>query len=112
MIVNKPCTRHEYADLADYCTQNGCHIVEYSTHYESAPNVHPVPTLDELKALRRKAYIEEVDPITAHIVRLSAKEQTPEIIAEIEALSIERDEKVAEIQARYPYPEMAEEIVE
>ena len=54
---------------------------------------------------REKAYESEVDPITAHISRLKDKEQTPEIIAEIEALQTERDEKIAAIKERYPYAE-------
>ena len=55
--------------------------------------------------MREKAYIAETDPIQTHIDRLKDKEQTPEIIAEIEALRIERDEKIAAIKARYPYSE-------
>lgn len=55
--------------------------------------------------MREKAYEAEVDPITAHISRLKDKEQTPEIIAEIEALQTERDEKIAAIKEQYPYAE-------
>lgn len=55
--------------------------------------------------MREKAYIAETDPIQTHIDRLKDKEQTPEIIAEIEALRIERDEKIAAIKERYPYSE-------
>jgi hypothetical protein len=54
---------------------------------------------------REKAYEAETDPIQTHIDRLKDKEQTPEIIAEIEALRIERDEKIAAIKERYPYAE-------
>ena len=55
--------------------------------------------------MREKAYVAETDPIQTHIDRLKDKEQTPEIIAEIEALRIERDEKIAAIKTRYPYAE-------
>lgn len=55
--------------------------------------------------MREKAYVAETDPIQTHIDRLKDKEQTPEIIAEIEALRIERDEKIAAIKERYPYAE-------
>lgn len=55
--------------------------------------------------MREAAYVAETDPIQTHIDRLKDKEQTPEIIAEIEALRIERDEKIAAIKARYPYAE-------
>lgn len=55
------------------------------------------------RQMREKAYIAETDPIQTHIDRLKDKEQTPEIIAEIQALRIERDEKIDAIKARYPY---------
>lgn len=57
-----------------------------------------------LKEMREQAYTKEVDGITAHIQRLRDKEQTPEIVAEIEQLIAERDAKVEEIKQRYPYP--------
>jgi len=55
--------------------------------------------------MREQAYVAETDPIQTHIDRLKDKEQTPEIIAEIEALRAERDEKIAAIKERYPYAE-------
>lgn len=55
--------------------------------------------------MREAAYVAETDPIQTHIDRLKDKEQTPEIVAKIEALRIERDEKIAAIKARYPYAE-------
>ena len=63
------------------------------------------PTHDEQSENRAAAYKEEVDPITSHIQRLRDKEQTPEIVAEIEQLIAERDTKVEEIKTRYPYAE-------
>ena len=61
------------------------------------------PTKEEQKQKRYQAYIVEVDPITAHIQRLrDDAEPDEEKIAELIA---ERAEKVAEIKARYPYPE-------
>ena len=68
------------------------------------------PTKEEQKQNRAKAYQAEVDPITSHIQRLRDMEQTEEIIAEIEQLMIERDAKVEEIKARYPYPVSDEEL--
>lgn len=65
----------------------------------------PVPTKEEQSQKREEAYTKEVDPITCHINRLKDKEQTPEVIAEIEELKQERDENVDEIKQRYPYPE-------
>lgn len=65
----------------------------------------PAPSHEEQSAKREQAYIAETDPIQTHIDRLKDGEQTPEIIAEIEALRIERDEKIAAIKERYPYAE-------
>ena len=67
--------------------------------------IKPEPTKEEVQELRSKAYKAEVDPITCHIQRLKDEEQTPEVVAEIAALIEERNVKVAEIKARYPYPE-------
>ncbi len=64
----------------------------------------PAPTEEEQSKKREQAYKDEVDGITAHIQRLRDKEQTPEIVAEIEQLIAERDAKVEEIKQRYPYP--------
>lgn len=64
----------------------------------------PAPTHDEQSEKRALAYQNEVDPITAHIQRLRDKEQTEEVIAEIAELIAERDAKVEEIKARFPYP--------
>lgn len=64
----------------------------------------PAPTKEEQSAKRATAYLAEVDPITAHISRLRDLEQTSEIEEEITELIAEREEKVAEIKERYPYP--------
>jgi hypothetical protein len=64
----------------------------------------PAPTKEEQSKKREAAYIAETDPIQTNIDRLKDVEQTPEIVAEIEALRIERDEKIAAIKERYPYP--------
>jgi hypothetical protein len=64
----------------------------------------PAPTHDEQSEKRALAYQNEVDPITAHISRLRDAEQTEEVLAEIAELIAERDAKVEEIKARFPYP--------
>lgn len=64
----------------------------------------PAPTEEEQREKRAAAYQVEVDPITSHISRLRDMEQTEEVIAEIEKLKQERDDKVEEIKRRYPYP--------
>lgn len=64
----------------------------------------PAPTKEEQSKKRADAYLAEIDPITAHIQRLRDTEQTEEVVAEITELIAERDAKVEEIKARFPYP--------
>ena len=52
--------------------------------------------------MRERAYIAEIDPITAHISRLRDDDPESEEIAELIA---ERTEKRNEIKERYPYGE-------
>ena len=104
MIVNKPYTNKEYADLAVYCNKNNYHIEDKGDYLESVENIKPIPTEEEIKQLRAEAYQQEVDPITSHIQRLRDKEQTEEIITKINELIVERSQKVLEIQERFPYP--------
>ena len=65
----------------------------------------PAPTREEQSALRAEAYLQEIDPITSHISRLKDEEQTESVQAEITSLQTEREIKVADIKARYPYPD-------
>lgn len=65
----------------------------------------PKPSNEYQSKQREQAYIAEVDPITAHISRLKDEAQTPDVVAEIEKLKIERDAKRAEIKERFPYAE-------
>ena len=76
---------------------------EYNGEYLLKSEI-PAPTQEEQSKKREAAYIAETDPIQTHIDRLKDGEQTPEIVAEIEALRIERDAKMEEIKQRYPYP--------
>ena len=103
MIVNKPYTNSEYADLAVYCNSNNCHIEDKGDYLESVENEPYVPTDEEQRQNRENAYINEVDPITAHIQRLRDQDPIPE--GEIAELIAERDAKVQEIKALYPYSE-------
>lgn len=81
---------------ADYDQYNGEYLLKSEI---------PAPTHEEQSKKREQAYKDEVDGITAHIQRLRDKEQTPEIVAEIEQLIAERDAKVLEIKERLPYPD-------
>ena len=65
----------------------------------------PKPSNEYQSKQREQAYISEADPITAHISRLKDETQTPDVVAEIAELIAERDAKVEEIKARYPYSE-------
>ena len=101
----------EYSQVAEWCNNSGeYHIELYIDEndvewYRTVKNPEPLPpTKEEQREKRAFAYIKEVDPITCNINRLRDKEQTEEIIAEIEQLKLERNAKVEEIKARYPYP--------
>lgn len=65
----------------------------------------PAPTKEEVSETRKQLYTEQADPLTAQISRLKDEEQTEELIAEIEALKVERSEIVAKIKEENPYPE-------
>lgn len=106
MIVNKPYTDEQYADLAVYCNDNDCHIEDKGDYLESIPNEHPAPTYEEQKENRAMAYRQEVDPITSHISRLRDEEEPDQ--EKINELMAERSDKVEEIKERYPYPEEVE----
>lgn len=103
MIIIKPYTNAQYADLAVYCNANNCHIEDKGDYLESVVNEPYVPTNEEQRQNRESAYQAEVDPITAHIQRLRDENPVPE--GEIAELIAERDAKVEEIKARYPYIE-------
>lgn len=94
-------------EAAIWCNQNNAYIEEIGERrYEIKAIPEPTPpTHEEQSKKREAAYIAETDPIQTHIDRLKDGEQTPEIVAEIEALRAERDEKIAAIKERYPYAE-------
>ena len=94
-LVKDSVETDETHTTADYDQYNGEYLLKSEI---------PAPTKEEQSKKREQAYKDEVDGITAHIQRLRDKEQTPEIVAEIEQLIAERDAKVEEIKQRYPYP--------
>lgn len=95
-LVKDTVETDETHTTADYDQYNGEYLLKSEI---------PAPTQEEQSKKREAAYIAETDPIQTHIDRLKDGEQTPEIVAEIEKLRIERDEKIAAIKARYPYAE-------
>ena len=99
---NFPCM--EIGINIDNVVEDTEHTCEDYKHYDGEFTLHNIEKdNEEMKQARANAYAAEVDPITAHIQRLSDEEQTPEVIAEIATLVEERKDKVAEIKARYPY---------
>lgn len=64
----------------------------------------PAPTKEEVSETRKQLYTKLVDPLTSQINRLRDEPQTEELIAEIEALKVERSELVAKIKEENPYP--------
>ena len=101
-----PCLVHDSIEkdtehvVDDYQQYNGEYLLKSDV---------PAPTMEEQKEKRAQAYLVEVDPITAHIQRLRDEAEPDE--QRISELIEERAEKVAEIQARYPYPEDIESII-
>lgn len=78
---------------ADYDQYNGEYLLKSEI---------PAPTQEEQSEKRAEAYQQEVDPITAHIQRLRDIDPVPQ--DEIDELIAERDAKVEEIKAKFPYP--------
>lgn len=83
-------TEHTVSDYEQY---NGEYLLKSDI---------PAPSMEEQKEKRAQAYLIEVDPITAHIQRERDEEEPDE--EKIAELIEERNQKVAEIQARFPYP--------
>lgn len=73
---------------------------EYKGEYLLKDEV-PHPSDEEQREKRANAYREEIDPITSHIQRL--RDETPLPQEEIDELVTERNQKVEEIKARFPY---------
>lgn len=98
--------QEEYSEVAEWCNNNEYHIEDDGTYYKTVKNPEPLPpTKEEQRENRARAYQQEVDPITSHIQRLRDMEQTEEIIAKIQQLIEERNQKFVEIQQKYPYNE-------
>lgn len=106
-IDNFPCL------VCDEILEDTEHTVDDFEHYQGEfllKSDIPAPTKEEVSETRKQLYTEQVDPLTAHISRLKDEPQTEELIAEIEALKIERAEVVAKIKEENPYPEEENEL--
>ena len=101
MIVNKPYTNKEYADLVVYCNENNCHIEDKGDYLESVETPPYVPTDEEQRQARANAYAVEVDPLMSEYNRKKTFNLFEE--GEEETLMKDIQDKVAEIKERFPY---------
>ena len=74
----------------------------YVKGYEPIKSIEQLT--EDVRVERERRYVSEVDPLTAQINRLRDEEQTPDIIARIEEVKLQRSAKVAEIKEANPYP--------
>lgn len=101
MILNKPYTNKQYADLAVYCNSNNCHIEDKGDYLEAVENEPYVPTDEEQRQARASAYAVEVDPLMSEYNRKKTFNLFEE--GEEEKLLKAVQDKVTEIKERYPY---------
>lgn len=88
-------------DLIEEDTEHTCE--EYKCYGEEFTLIDIDKENEIAKQNRADAYAQEVDPITAHIQRLKDQDPIPE--GEIAELIAEREAKVQEIKAKFPYSE-------
>lgn len=108
MILIKPYTNKQYADLAVYCNENNYHIEDKGDYLEAVENPPYVPTDEEQRQARADAYAVEVDPLMSEYNRKLLFSLFEE--GEEETLKQEIQTKVSEIKERYPYNESTESI--
>lgn len=100
----------EFTESAIWCDENKATMEEIEPdekgrRFQIVAISEHIPTYEEQRECRAQAYRIEKDPITCQIQSLRDEEQTPEVEQEIADLIQEREQVVADIQARYPYPE-------
>ena len=101
MILNKPYTNKQYADLAVYCNSNNCHIEDKGDYLEAVENDPYIPTDEEQRQARANAYAVEVDPLMSEYNRKKTFNLFEE--GEEEELMKAIQDKVAEIKEKFPY---------
>ena len=108
--LNKPYDDKQRADfIVEYNHNLGYEIQETD---EALLAIQPdpyVPTDEEQRQNRERAYAAEIDQITAHIQRLRDENPIPE--GEIAELIAEREAKVREIKERFPYSEVKDDVI-
>lgn len=86
MIIYKPYTSKQYADLASYCNANNCHIEDKGAYLESVANAKHVPTNEEVIA-KLKQELASYDYIGVKIAMgVATKEDYAEKIAYTEEI--------------------------
>lgn len=102
----------EYEEAALWATQNQGEVqiqeISGENYYVLVSLADKTLTHEEVRQKRAELYAVEVDPLTAQISRLRDEPETPELLAEIDALIAQRAEIVARIKAENPYPENSE----
>ena len=105
----------EYEEAAFWATQNQGEIqvqeITGENYYVLVSLADKTFTYEEVRQKRAELYAIEVDPLTSQISRLRDEPETPELLAEIDALIVQRAEIVARIKEENPYPEGSEESV-
>ena len=107
MIIRKPYTNAQYAELAIYCNENNCHIEDKGPYLESIPNdPPPPPTYEQIRALRIQYRRDHIDDETNHRTRCLANGTWTD---EDEIWYLNLDREVTEyIEKHFPYPEESE----
>lgn len=106
MKVYKPYNDVEYANLADYCNENNCHIVDRGDYLESEENEPYIPSYDDIIRLRIGYRRNHMDDSTLERVRKMANGTWTE---EDEQAYLALDAEVtAWIEENLPYPEVPE----
>ena len=102
MIVIKPYTNAQYADLAVYCNENNCHIEDKGDYLESVENEPYVPTDEDIKQQRIEYRKTHIDDKTLERQRCQANGTWTE---EDETAYLALDAEVtAWIEENLPYP--------
>lgn len=103
MIINKPYTDEQYADLAIYCNENNCHIVDQGEYLESVENAPFIPTYEYIRQQRQEYRRINIDDRTAERSRKIANGSWTDADEED---YLELDREVTDwIEENLPYPD-------
>ena len=106
MRVYKPYNDVEYANLAIYCNDNNCHIVDRGDYLESEENEKYIPTYEDVRQMRLSYRRTHIDDKTSERSRKMANGSWTEK-DEQEYLALDA-EVTAWIEENLPYPIISE----